>query len=224
MEPTQNYIDPLMDFLQVNQIYFDKDPLSPAFMAVQWLADEAQIRRTAIDAVSSAYGNGLELNEKLIQRFALLTLDFALLRPNATAAASLKMERNSFAINANNRIAQTSINIDYSAHDINTYRRTGTIAVKGADECFWEGIVCASVGSRSGKIEEINFSYSGLSGTIPPEIKLLRSIKKLDLAGNELRGSIPDDLYYVRGLEEVYLHHNHLTGPLSNSIGNWWNL
>lgn len=80
--PTMDYIEPLMEFLQDNQVYFERNPVSPDFMAVQWLAEEAQFQPT--EGVSSAYGNGLELSKKLIQRFALLTLDFSLLRPNAT--------------------------------------------------------------------------------------------------------------------------------------------
>lgn len=210
--PTKDYINPLMEFLQDNQVFFERDPLSPDFMAVQWLADEAQFRST--NGVSSPYGNGLEFTEKTIQRFALLTLDYSLSRPNATVAAALKLKRQNLAQSA----------MDYSASDYETFERRHTIAKKEIDECSWEGVICASVGSKAGQVEEIDFSYSGLTGTIPPEIKLLQNLKKLDLAGNELHGSIPSSLYNIRELEELYLYKNHLTGTISNDITNWWNM
>mmetsp|Transcript_19533 Transcript_19533/g.45502 ORF Transcript_19533/g.45502 Transcript_19533/m.45502 type:complete len:783 (+) Transcript_19533:234-2582(+) len=211
--PTENYINPLMEFLQDNQVYFERDPLSPNFMAVQWLANEAQFR--SMNGISSAYGNGLELNEKVIQRFALLTLDYSLNRPNVTADSfPLKQDRQ--------KIAQTALT--YSAFEYETYERTHTIAVNEVDECSWEGVVCASVGSAAGKVEEIDFSYAGLTGTIPPEIKLLHNLKKLNIAGNDIHGSIPNSIYKIQGLEELYLYKNHLTGTISANIANWWNL
>jgi hypothetical protein len=220
-EPPPNYIDLLMEFLQDNQVYFERDPLSPDYMAVQWLADEAQIRRT--DGVSSAYGNGLELTDKLIQRFALLTLDFALLRPNATSTTDSAPSVHTQNRNPNN-LANNALMSDFSAFEYETYARAKTIALKEVDECQWEGITCASIGTQHGKVEGINFTHAGLSGTIPPEINLLKTVKRLDLAGNKLYGSIPEDLYKIKELEELYLYKNRLTGTLSDSIGNWWNM
>jgi len=211
--PTKNYIDPLMEFLQDNQVYFEKDPFSPDFMAVQWLADEAQGRSTY--GISSAYGNGLELNDRLIQRFALLTLDYSLNRPDATVLA-IKRDRN--------KIAAASLNTIFSLSDYTTYERTNTVAVKEVDECHWEGIVCASVGSSAGTVEKINFSRSGLTGTIPPEMHLLKNLKILDLSGNKIHGSIPESLYKIYELKELYLYQNRLTGAISNNIANWWNI
>ncbi len=213
MAPTVDYIGNLMEYLQDNQVYFEVDPLSPDYMAIQWLADEAQIR-TGDDGISSAYGNGLDLNKKLIQRFALLTMDFALMRKEAPYAT--KMVRN--------KLAQNALKAQYTAFELETYARSNTIAVKYLDECQWVGVICASVGPMAGEVVEINFSHSGLKGTIPPEIKLLKNLKKLSLAGNEIHGSIPDSLYSIRGLEEVYMYQNQLTGTISPSIRNWWNM
>jgi len=218
-----DYIEPLMEFLQDNQVYFERNPVSPDFMAVQWLAEEAQFKPT--EGVSSAYGNGLELSKKLIQRFALLTLDFALLRPNATDTEDVAPSTPSTPKKQlRDGLASNALHADYTAFELAHYARSNTIAVKGIDECLWEGVTCADVGQRAGEIEEINFSHSGMSGTIPPEIKLLKNLKKLDLAANKIHGPIPEELYSIRGLQEVYLFHNHLTGSLSPSIGNWNNI
>ena len=180
LAPTENFIDPLMEFLEDSQVPFDRDPSSPNFKAVKWLADEAQIGSTA-GGVNSTYGNGLKLSPRLIQRFALLTLQFAL-------------------------------------------ESSDGFAVKYLDECQWGGVTCADVGNRTGYVNEINFSYSGMTGTIPPEIKLLKDLVKLDLSNNNLQGSIPEALYRLTGLEEITLFKNQLTGKLSNSLGNLWSL
>eukprot|EP00536_Pseudo-nitzschia_multiseries_P004284 jgi/Psemu1/253481/estExt_Genewise1Plus.C_700085 len=63
-----------------------------------------------------------------------------------------------------------------------------------------------------------------MTGTIPPEINLLKNLKVLDLAGNKLHGSIPESLYDIKEMKELYLYHNHLTGTISNQIKNWWNI
>jgi len=199
-KPTEDYIGPMMEFLQDSQVYFERDPLSPDFMAVQFMAEEAQI--SARQGVSSSFGNGLELDDKFIQRFAILTLDYALNRPNISSV-SLKQTRDV---------------------DFEHYKSLHTVAVKEVDECQWEGVVCADVGDEAGKVQEIRFAHSGLTGTIPPEINLLKNLKILDLAGNDIHGSIPDSLYSIKEMKELFLYKNHLTGTISNNIGNWWNI
>jgi len=203
-KPTTDYIGPLMEFLQDNQVYFERDPFSPDFMAVQWLADEAEARSREGD------GNGLVLDKKLLQRFALLTLDYALNRP-AGGVAFLE-----------NR--QWRMNNDFVARDYLNYEKSYTVGVKNIDECGWHGVVCDDEGDDIGTVKEIRFSHNGLTGTIPPEIKLLRDLKVLDLSGNDLGGTIPESLYSIRELERVYLFQNKLTGTISSSIGNWWNI
>ena len=218
MKPTENYIDPLIEFLQDNQVYFEKDPMSPNFMAVQWLADEAQIRNT--EGISSAYGNGLELNDKLIQRFAVLTLDYALNRPMYVHVPTTEINPDNVDSVATKQVRDVNNN----AADFDHYAKSNTIGVKEADECNWEGVICAEVGPTAGQVEEIRFAYSGLTGTIPPETKLLQNMKILDIAGNELHGSIPESLYSIKELKELYLYQNQLTGTISNQITNWYNM
>jgi len=196
--PTEDYIGPLMEFLQDNQVYFERDPMSPDFMAVQFMADEAQIRHR--EGVSSAYGNGLVFDERLIQRFALLTVDYALNRASLSSTSQVR-----------------DVNFDH-------YTKVHTIGIKEVDECSWDGVYCAEVGPLAGKVEEIRFSHSGMTGTIPPEIKLLKNMKVLDLSVNDIRGSIPESLYSIKELKELYLYKNHLTGTISNSIKNWYNI
>ena len=200
--PTENYIDPLMEFLQDNQVYFDKDPYSSNFMAVQWLADEAN---SGVTGVSSAYGNGLPaLDQKLLQRFALLSLDFALNRPGPPLNDDgvIQMERD-------------------AAIDFSHYTKSYTVGVKHLNECDWEGITC---NGNTTMVEEISFGYSNLTGTIAPEIKLIKDLQILDLSNNAISGPIPESMYSIKGLEELYLYKNQITGTLSNTMSNWWNM
>ena len=204
--PTENYIDPLMEFLQDNQVYFDKDPYSSNFMAVQWLADEAN---SGVTGLSSAYGNGLPpLDHKLLQRFALLSLDFALNRPGPPLNDDgvIQMERDA------------AIDVDA---DFNHYTKSYTVGVKHLNECDWEGITC---NGNTTMVEEISFGYSNLTGTIAPEIKLIKDLQILDLSNNAISGPIPESMYSIKGLEELYLYKNQITGTLSNTMSNWWNM
>ena len=76
-----------MEYLRQFNVGFNvDDPHSTTMKAVQWLADEAG--SGAGEGVSTAYGKGLEgyLNKKLVQRFAVLTIDIALQRQEQSIA------------------------------------------------------------------------------------------------------------------------------------------
>jgi hypothetical protein len=219
--PTINYIDPLLEFLQDSQVVFDKDPTSPQYMAVQWLAQEA-----------NDLEQPLQYDAKLLQRYALLALDFGLGRmlpsntqtsaPNVVVGFNGTMFANETEMNVTTAI--TRIGGDVIQDDLPLYMTQNTIAIAGLDECEWERVFCGN-GTNAEMVEEIRFSYSMLSGTIAPEIHLLRNtLKVLDLAGNDLQGSIPETLYDLDILEELYLYQNNLTGTLSSKIGNWNNM
>ena len=78
-KPTEDYIGPIKEFLQDHQVTFDNNFKSANSMALLWLADEARALEGSTVPVSSEYGNGLpEFNHKLIQRFVLLALGYAL--------------------------------------------------------------------------------------------------------------------------------------------------
>jgi len=181
-----------MEFLQDNQVYFGKDPKSPSFMAVQWLAEEAN-ERGFMPYNDSA---------KLLQRFAILAVDYALERP-------MKPDR-----------SQSSLRIK-AQEDFTYFTKVYTIGVKHVDECEWAGVICHNV---TGVATELRFGNSFLAGSIGPEIRLLKELKILDLGQNMLRGRIPEELYDLVKLEELYLYQNQFTGTLSPRMNNWWNM
>jgi hypothetical protein len=188
--PTINYIDPLMEFLEDNQVTFvGRDPKSPSYMAVQWLAEEA-----------NEAGEPLVYDEKLLQRYALLAIDFALERPGQQRNSAVKAE---------------------VLEDFNYFSTVYTVAKKHVDECDWEGILCHNV---TGAVTEVRFGHSSLSGTLAPEVGLLKELTVLDLCDNTIHGTIPDEFYQLSLLEEFYGYQNELSGPLSWKIENLSNL
>jgi Leucine-rich repeat (LRR) protein len=63
-----------------------------------------------------------------------------------------------------------------------------------------------------------------LSGEIPPEISYLTNLTQLDLGGNQLSGEIPPEIGSLTNLNILDLAGNQLTGELPPEIGNLTNL
>ena len=111
-------------------------------------------------------------------------------------------------------------------------------------ECDWEGVLCgngnstdmldygldstmnatATVNVTDSVLENvvvgIVWSNRSLTGTIPDDIGLLKSLQTLDLGENSIQGPIPGGVYQLVELEYLYLHRNQLSGSLSTEIGN----
>ena len=65
-----------------------------------------------------------------------------------------------------------------------------------------------------------NLPYSGLTGSIPPEIGNLTNLTVLYLHENQLTGSIPPEIDNLTNLEVLILDNNQLTGEIPESICN----
>ena len=193
--PTINYIDSMMEFFQDYQIMFDKGPNDPSYMALEWLNMEANL----ID-------EGIELNGDLVQRFALLVLEYSLNRTQTVSDEDVDDG------------PETSEGIDRSVAQMNVH------------ECEWPGIICGSKNVTSTTnpnstetvdniVKEIHFGSSGLVGTIPRQINLLSNLEYLDVSNNDLHGSLPETLYDLSSLRKIFAYKNQLTGTLSDRVG-----
>lgn len=65
---------------------------------------------------------------------------------------------------------------------------------------------------------------NNLTGSIPPEIGLLDSLKILKLHANQLTGSIPPELSNCTSLRDLYLNDNQLNGVIPAELSNLENL
>ena len=66
----------------------------------------------------------------------------------------------------------------------------------------------------------LDLSYSGLTGSIPPEIANLNNLTRLDLRGNQLSGSLPSEMGYMTKLKYLDLRDNQLSGAIPQSFCN----
>ena len=80
----------------------------------------------------------------------------------------------------------------------------------------WYGVRVDSLG----QVVELNLYENNLTGSIPPELGNLASLRKLRLSINNLTGSIPPELGNLASLETLALYTNRLTGSIPPELGN----
>ena len=79
----------------------------------------------------------------------------------------------------------------------------------------WTGI---SV-STSNRVQSVQLSSKGLTGSVPNTLGDLAGLKQLGLSYNELSGPIPPQLGDLTKLELLYMHGNLLSGPVPPQLG-----
>jgi Leucine-rich repeat (LRR) protein len=72
--------------------------------------------------------------------------------------------------------------------------------------------------AQAWSLERFRMIQSHLTGTLPSEIGLLRSIQVLELAGNELTGRLPSQVTAMTKLSSLDLSCNQLTGPVPSEL------
>lgn len=82
------------------------------------------------------------------------------------------------------------------------------------DECSWAGVFC-----EEGIVTEIDMESNGLTGTLPPDLARLDSVKSLTLSNNNIMGPLPRSLFVMSNLEEIYLENNLFDDELTNVSG-----
>lgn len=212
----------------------------PSALALGWLAEEAALDSKGAEAALEAYRAE---PDRLVQRLAVLTIDFALQFDDSSegnifaptiddtdgddddADADADADTDGDADNSGVEVLDPGNFFFDDAADDGNNRRTQeeplvpTYAVFGVDECEWPTVVC---NATNGVVTRLQMGLMGLPGRIPSEIGLLTSLTYLDLAQNELKGSIPETIFQMTSLQQLYLYQNQLTGTLSAEAGvNW---
>jgi hypothetical protein len=188
----------MANFLSVNGVVVDEtNPASS--QALTFLVDEAAL----VDSSDP---------EKLIQRYALSTLDYGLRAEADSSGSESGSVTNETFVDAGGRFLGESA----AERKLQTSLPLGS---SGLDECLWVGVTCVN-----GTVVELRLGSKGYTGTIPAEIGLLTALTHLDISQNQIVGSIPEELYRLTNLQALYLYKNQLTGTISSSAGNWFDM
>jgi len=198
--PSDNLEGPISAFFSENNIDSMSDNMAVK-KAVDWLIDEAYFANALV----------FPLDEKFLQRFAILAIYFSIFE-DPTQATLPPVQPN----------PDTEPDVPDLVADI---QQLGEISLpnwgmRTQDMCFWRGMVC----DENGMITEIHLSNRELMGTLPKELGLFSTLRYVDFSKNRLQGSIPSELFDNLELEQVYLYKNRLSGTISSKIGNLWNL
>lgn len=228
--PTEDIRAELLNFFFDNGVVVSEENTAGS-LAVSFLAEEA------------ASENALDLStpEKIIQRYALVTLEYSLRgaaettdaptpnfvplpepEPDAPLDGDADFFANETSVeNPTESDGATGMGGGFLGQFGGARKLQSLVALgrPGVDECFWVGVTCAN-----DTIVEIRLGNKGFDGSIPTEIGLMTNLTYLDLSQNDLGGSIPEELYSLTNLVELFLYQNQLTGTISRSAGNFWNL
>ncbi|XWS41587.1 hypothetical protein CRYUN_Cryun17cG0094700 [Craigia yunnanensis] len=82
--------------------------------------------------------------------------------------------------------------------------------------CTWFNVMC----DPSNKVISVTLSSMNFSGTLSPEIGVLKTLSLLTLKGNGITGEIPKELGNLSSLISLDLENNRLTGEIPSSLGN----
>jgi hypothetical protein len=197
--PTRALASPVIDFLKND---YDVDVLESeaASNAVEWLIDEASLENESI-----------ELTPKLVQRFALLSLDFALFSSNESPNGDeIVVDGEDDEGTPNGSFFSSTRNNVFAQEVMPNW------GMRNQDECFWKGVICNVLD----EVTEIRLADKGITGSIATEVGLLSSLLHLDISNNKVTGTIPEEIYDISGLKQIFLYHNKLEGTISTNIGN----
>jgi len=84
-----------------------------------------------------------------------------------------------------------------------------SINVAGTRTKDYDGIENANI-----VFEELYADHTPISGTIPTEILVVKSLRALSMQGCDLSGEIPEEIFNLADLRELYLSDNNLKGSL----------
>lgn len=190
-EALRNVLQPL----SLNQIAFN-DPQSPESKAIRWLAHAGNIDNNT---------------NRLVQRYSILTLDYAVRG----------------TVNNTRRSLQQRIPLFSNVNNIHT-------------ECSWWGVTCAPDTDVVTELRWHDYGLSGtlphdlallrnlthldlgensLGGTIPESLFVMTNLEHLFLHGNNLAGTISSRISRLSNLRRLFMGDNRLTGTIPKEIG-----
>jgi hypothetical protein len=186
--PTQDFVTPLVDFLETSFGVSVSDDDSSARRAVDWLAQEQQQQQ-----------DGVEYNAKLAQRFTLLTLEFGMIGDDDSSPQERRLVRTQ--ANQDECLWEGVACID----DVVTQIRWGSRGMSGS---------LASEIRLLTNLTYLEASNNELQGSIPEELYDLANLETLYLYKNQLTGTISSRIGNLDQLTHIHLSHNQLSGSI----------
>mmetsp|Transcript_22456 Transcript_22456/g.48855 ORF Transcript_22456/g.48855 Transcript_22456/m.48855 type:complete len:607 (+) Transcript_22456:196-2016(+) len=207
--PTRDYGTMLKEFL-IGDYGVDLENMSlphavTNMLAVKWMAQEASQLAAALPK-----NEMIEFNEKLVQRFALLSMDFA-----------MQDAKNTDDVPLNARLGVDEcdwqgIRCAGEDEDGNEGRVT---------EVHWShqsgvvgGRISPEVRLLAKNLSSLDLSNNKLIGTIPEEVYSAINLKKLYLFKNKLEGTISTRIGNLDSITHFHLSHNNLSGKIPNEL------
>ncbi|PWA79340.1 Somatic embryogenesis receptor kinase 1 [Artemisia annua] len=81
--------------------------------------------------------------------------------------------------------------------------------------CTWFHVTC----NNDNSVIRVDLGNAALSGTLVPQLGLLKNLQYLELYSNNLSGPIPSDLGNLTNLVSLDLYLNGFSGPIPNTLG-----
>ncbi|KAM0923181.1 hypothetical protein ACQ4PT_005737 [Festuca glaucescens] len=85
-----------------------------------------------------------------------------------------------------------------------------------SEHCNWHGITCSALPPRH--VIALDLESEGITGTIPPCVANLTSLRRLQLSNNSFHGSIPSELGLLTRLNDLNLSINTLEGNIPSEL------
>lgn len=200
--PSSNSAETLRTAL--GPVVLDPDYLANSNTALEWLVSSAE-------AAGGSVLNLLEDQGRLVQRYALLSLDL---------------------------VSQGSLTATTTSNTTSSRVENLPRVASGLDECTWVGVTCtngtvtqiiwaeqflkgsisANLGLLTGLVH-LDLGENQLQGTIPDSLYSLVNLQYLYLHNNLLSGSLSESISNLFELRNLYLSDNQLTGALPSGIG-----
>ncbi|KAI4385248.1 hypothetical protein MLD38_003297 [Melastoma candidum] len=83
--------------------------------------------------------------------------------------------------------------------------------------CTWSNVICDPT---TNLVTSVTLASMNFSGTLSPQIGVLKTLTTLSLQGNGITGGIPSEFGNLSSLTKLELQNNRLSGEIPSSLGN----
>mmetsp|Transcript_21292 Transcript_21292/g.50361 ORF Transcript_21292/g.50361 Transcript_21292/m.50361 type:complete len:574 (-) Transcript_21292:1436-3157(-) len=195
--PTKDYVGAMQGFLFGDfAVDFSSTALSN-MLAVEWLAAEAKVSKAPVSLDRADLGG-------IIQRFALLSMDFSLQGASNTDTPPL-----------------------FAQQGVDECEWEGVVCEDGVvtgvrwahnEKATAGGSIASAVRLLAPALTSLDLSNNGLVGTIPEGLYDATNLKQVYLFKNDLGGTISRKIGQLDSITHFHLSHNKLTGTIPEEV------